>query len=51
MALRECVTLGIRAICLLDTNSNDDAETLIRLILNKLVHTICEGHSSYMPNC
>ncbi|KAI3875899.1 hypothetical protein MKX03_024719 [Papaver bracteatum] len=60
-ALRECVTLGIPTICLIDTNcdpdladisipSNDDAIASIRLILNKLVFAICEGHSSYIPN-
>ncbi|KAI3857429.1 hypothetical protein MKX03_024447 [Papaver bracteatum] len=53
-ALRECVTLGIPTICLIDTNcdpdladisipSNDDAIASIRLILNKLVFAICEG--------
>ncbi|KAI3869155.1 hypothetical protein MKX03_012777 [Papaver bracteatum] len=53
-ALRECVTLGIPTICLIDTNcdpdladisipANDDAIASIRLILNKLVFAICEG--------
>ncbi|KAK5842368.1 hypothetical protein PVK06_004715 [Gossypium arboreum] len=51
-ALRECITLGIPTICLIDTNSdpdladilipaNDDAIASIRLILNKLVVAIC----------
>ncbi|RYR77684.1 hypothetical protein Ahy_A01g002250 [Arachis hypogaea] len=46
-ALRECITLGIPTICLIDTNcdpdladisipANDDAIASIRLILNKL---------------
>ncbi|KAL2224403.1 UNVERIFIED_CONTAM: DNA-directed RNA polymerase subunit beta [Sesamum indicum] len=46
-ALRECITLGIPTICLIDTNcdpdladisipANDDAISSIRLILNKL---------------
>ncbi|MCL7042056.1 hypothetical protein MKW94_029498 [Papaver nudicaule] len=53
-ALRECVTLGIPTICLIDTNcdpdladisipANDDAIASIRLILNKLVFAIGEG--------
>ncbi|XP_048231472.1 30S ribosomal protein S2, chloroplastic-like [Ricinus communis] len=57
--LRECITLGIPTICLIDTNcdldladisipANDDAIASIRLILNKLVFAICEGHSSYI---
>ncbi|CAN4076680.1 unnamed protein product [Withania somnifera] len=60
-ALRECITLGIPTICLTDTNcdpdlayisipANDDAISSIRLILNKLVFAICEGHSSYIRN-
>ncbi|TYI01487.1 hypothetical protein ES332_A11G204200v1 [Gossypium tomentosum] len=60
-ALRECITLGIPTICLIDTNSdpdladisipaNDDAIASIRLILNKLVVAICEGRSSYIRN-
>nr|YP_010258689.1 ribosomal protein S2 [Heliciopsis lobata]UIX22851.1 ribosomal protein S2 [Heliciopsis lobata] len=60
-ALRECVTLGIPTICLIDTNcdpdladisipANDDAIASIRLILNKLVSAICEGRSSYIRN-
>ncbi|KAJ4699629.1 DNA-directed RNA polymerase subunit beta'' [Melia azedarach] len=50
-ALRECITLGIPTICLIDTNcdpdladisipANDDAIASIRLILNKLVFAI-----------
>nr|YP_009234714.1 ribosomal protein S2 [Sabia yunnanensis]YP_010608269.1 ribosomal protein S2 [Sabia fasciculata]YP_010608524.1 ribosomal protein S2 [Sabia schumanniana]WAN88839.1 ribosomal protein S2 [Sabia campanulata subsp. ritchieae]AMD08432.1 ribosomal protein S2 [Sabia yunnanensis]WAN89009.1 ribosomal protein S2 [Sabia fasciculata]WAN89349.1 ribosomal protein S2 [Sabia schumanniana] len=61
-ALRECITLGIPTICLIDTNcdpdladisipANDDAIASIRLILNKLVSAICEGRSSYIRNC
>nr|YP_009263269.1 ribosomal protein S2 [Couepia grandiflora]ANJ17434.1 ribosomal protein S2 [Couepia grandiflora] len=60
-ALRECLTLGIPTICLIDTNSdpdladisipaNDDAIASIRLILNKLIFAICEGRSSYIRN-
>lgn len=60
-ALRECLTLGIPTICLIDTNcdpdladisipANDDAIASIRLILNKLVFAICEGRSSYIRN-
>ncbi|KAL1310075.1 hypothetical protein AAHE18_17G221600 [Arachis hypogaea] len=60
-ALRECITLGIPTICLIDTNCdpdladisipvNDDAIASIRLILNKLVFAICEGRSSYIRN-
>nr|AWI73049.1 ribosomal protein S2 [Lepiniopsis trilocularis] len=60
-ALRECITLGIPTICLIDTNcdpdladisipANDDAISSIRLILNKLVFAICEGRSSYIRN-
>nr|YP_010982025.1 ribosomal protein S2 [Serissa japonica]UZM09012.1 ribosomal protein S2 [Serissa japonica] len=59
--LRECITLGIPTICLIDTNcdpdladisipSNDDAIASIRLILNKFVFAICEGRSSYIRN-
>lgn len=59
--LRECITLGIPTICLIDTNcdpdladisipSNDDAMASIRLILNKFVFAICEGRSSYIKN-
>ncbi|PHT50750.1 30S ribosomal protein S2, chloroplastic [Capsicum baccatum] len=61
MALRECITLGIPTICLIDTNcdpdladisipANDDAISSIRLIINKLVFSICEGRSSYIRN-
>ena len=60
-ALRECITLGIPTICLIDTNcdpdladlpipANDDAISSIRLILNKLVFAICEGRSSSSSN-
>nr|YP_009654936.1 ribosomal protein S2 [Rhizophora stylosa]YP_009740246.1 ribosomal protein S2 [Rhizophora x lamarckii]QGX43675.1 ribosomal protein S2 [Rhizophora mucronata]QCI56269.1 ribosomal protein S2 [Rhizophora stylosa]QIC55010.1 ribosomal protein S2 [Rhizophora x lamarckii]UFR82391.1 ribosomal protein S2 [Rhizophora mucronata] len=60
-ALRECITLGIPTICLIDTNcdpdladisipANDDAIASIRFILNKLVVAICEGRSSYIRN-
>lgn len=60
-ALRECIALGIPTICLIDTNcdpnladisipANDDAISSIRLILNKLVFAICEGHFSYIRN-
>ncbi|MQM08573.1 hypothetical protein Taro_041430 [Colocasia esculenta] len=60
-SLRECVILGIPTICLIDTNcdpdladisipANDDDIASIRLILNKLVSTICEGRSSYIRN-
>nr|YP_009501622.1 ribosomal protein S2 [Passiflora vitifolia]YP_009941997.1 ribosomal protein S2 [Passiflora miniata]AXB38270.1 ribosomal protein S2 [Passiflora vitifolia]QOC71081.1 ribosomal protein S2 [Passiflora miniata] len=60
-ALRECITLGIPTICLIDTNcdpdfadisipSNDDARASIRFILNKLVFAICEGRSRYIRN-
>nr|QGA86450.1 ribosomal protein S2 [Calliandra hygrophila] len=61
MALRECITLGIPTICLIDTNcepdladfsipANDDARPSIRFILTKLVFAICEGRSSYIRN-
>nr|YP_009466542.1 ribosomal protein S2 [Genlisea tuberosa]AUN28597.1 ribosomal protein S2 [Genlisea tuberosa] len=60
-ALRECITLGIPTISLIDTNcdpdladisipSNDDAISSIRLILNKLVFAICEGRSNDLRN-
>ncbi|KAL6495992.1 40S ribosomal protein S2 [Orobanche hederae] len=60
-ALRECITLGIPTICLIDTNcdpdladlsipANDNSIFSIRLILNKLVFAICEGRSSYIRN-
>nr|YP_009730968.1 ribosomal protein S2 [Epirixanthes elongata]YP_009730979.1 ribosomal protein S2 [Epirixanthes elongata]QBB73112.1 ribosomal protein S2 [Epirixanthes elongata]QBB73113.1 ribosomal protein S2 [Epirixanthes elongata] len=55
-ALKECLTLGITTICLIDTNcdpdladlsipANDDTIVSIRVILNKLVFAICEGYS------
>ncbi|KAF4390280.1 hypothetical protein F8388_019935 [Cannabis sativa] len=59
-ALRECITLGIPTICLIDTNcdpdladisipANDDAIASIRLILNKLVFAICEeGNMNFL---
>nr|WGV42214.1 ribosomal protein S2 [Epimedium ilicifolium] len=61
-ALRECITLGIPTICLIDTNcdpdladlsipANDDARASIRFILKKLISAICEGRSSYIRNC
>ncbi|XP_042528144.1 30S ribosomal protein S2, chloroplastic-like [Dipodomys spectabilis] len=60
IALRECITLGIPTISLIDTNcdpdladmpipANDDSIPSIRFILNKLVFAICEGRSSYRP--
>nr|YP_010007149.1 ribosomal protein S2 [Passiflora mucronata]QNR05992.1 ribosomal protein S2 [Passiflora mucronata]QVX28106.1 ribosomal protein S2 [Passiflora mucronata] len=60
-ALRECITLGIPTICLIDTNcdpdladisipANDDTRASIRFILNKLVFAICEGRSRYIRN-
>ncbi|KAJ8424925.1 LOW QUALITY PROTEIN: hypothetical protein Cgig2_021932 [Carnegiea gigantea] len=53
-ALRECITVGIPTICLINTNcdldladfsisTNDDSIASIRLILTKLVFAICEG--------
>nr|YP_009436133.1 ribosomal protein S2 [Cyphia angustiloba]ATG26310.1 ribosomal protein S2 [Cyphia angustiloba] len=56
-ALRECITLGIPTICLIDTNcdpdladlsipANDDSRPSIRFILNKLVFAILEGRSN-----
>ena len=61
MALQECVIWGIPTIFLIDTNcdpnlanisipANDDVIASIRLILNKLVFAICDGHSSYIQN-
>uniref|UniRef100_A0A7N0UYU7 Small ribosomal subunit protein uS2c n=1 Tax=Kalanchoe fedtschenkoi TaxID=63787 RepID=A0A7N0UYU7_KALFE len=58
-AFRECITLGIPTICLIDTNcdpdladisipANDDTIASIRLILNKPVFAICEGRSRYI---
>nr|YP_009436230.1 ribosomal protein S2 [Cyphia banksiana]ATG26408.1 ribosomal protein S2 [Cyphia banksiana] len=60
-ALRECITLGIPTICLIDTNcdpdladisipANDDSISSIRLILNKLVFAIREGRSNPIRN-
>nr|UCS40433.1 ribosomal protein S2 [Astragalus calycosus var. calycosus] len=60
-ALRECITLGIPTICLIDTNcdpdladipipANDDTIASIEFILNKLVFAISEGRSSYIQN-
>nr|AVM82805.1 ribosomal protein S2 [Pyrostegia venusta] len=60
-ALRECITLGIPTICLIDTNGDPDLADIpipansvgissIRLILKKLVFAICEGHSIYIRN-
>nr|UDP57173.1 ribosomal protein S2 [Melicytus alpinus]UDP57257.1 ribosomal protein S2 [Melicytus chathamicus]UDP57341.1 ribosomal protein S2 [Melicytus crassifolius]UDP57425.1 ribosomal protein S2 [Melicytus dentatus]UDP57509.1 ribosomal protein S2 [Melicytus drucei]UDP57593.1 ribosomal protein S2 [Melicytus flexuosus]UDP57677.1 ribosomal protein S2 [Melicytus lanceolatus]UDP57761.1 ribosomal protein S2 [Melicytus micranthus]UDP58013.1 ribosomal protein S2 [Melicytus ramiflorus] len=60
-ALRECITLGIPTICLIDTDcdpdladisipANNDGTSSIRFILNKLVFAICEGRSSYIQN-
>nr|YP_009446594.1 ribosomal protein S2 [Adenocalymma aurantiacum]YP_009446763.1 ribosomal protein S2 [Adenocalymma bracteatum]ATY47914.1 ribosomal protein S2 [Adenocalymma aurantiacum]ATY48083.1 ribosomal protein S2 [Adenocalymma bracteatum] len=60
-ALRECITLGIPTICLIDTNGDPDladisipansvGKSSIRLILKKLVFAICEGRSSYIRN-
>nr|YP_009171336.1 ribosomal protein S2 [Pelargonium australe]AJA38542.1 ribosomal protein S2 [Pelargonium australe]AKF43149.1 30S ribosomal protein S2 [Pelargonium australe] len=56
-ALRECITLGIPTIGLIDTNcdpdlvdlpipANDDSIPSIRFILNKLIFAICMGRSS-----
>ena len=57
-AIRECITLGIPTICLVDTDcdpdvadipipANDDARASIRWVLNKLTLAICEGrHNS-----
>nr|ASA34993.1 ribosomal protein S2 [Isotoma hypocrateriformis] len=55
-ALRECITLGIPTICLIDTNcdpnladisipANDDSIASLRFILTKLVFAIREGRS------
>nr|YP_009339513.1 ribosomal protein S2 [Lithotoma petraea]APQ38906.1 ribosomal protein S2 [Lithotoma petraea] len=55
-ALRECITLGIPTICLIDTNcdpnladisipANDDSISSLRFIINKLVFAIREGRS------
>nr|YP_009339169.1 ribosomal protein S2 [Pelargonium spinosum]API85126.1 ribosomal protein S2 [Pelargonium spinosum] len=56
-ALRECITLRIPTIGLIDTNcdpdlvdlpipANDDSFRSIRFILNKLILAICKGRSS-----
>jgi len=53
-AIKECITLGIPTICLVDTDcdpdvtdipipANDDARASIRWILNKLISAIREG--------
>lgn len=58
-AIRECVTLGIPTICLVDTDcdpdmadipipANDDARASIRWILDKLTSAICEGRSHFV---
>nr|YP_009442536.1 ribosomal protein S2 [Codonopsis minima]ATO90216.1 ribosomal protein S2 [Codonopsis minima]QAT97868.1 ribosomal protein S2 [Codonopsis lanceolata]QCL17013.1 ribosomal protein S2 [Codonopsis lanceolata]QVL28648.1 ribosomal protein S2 [Chrysanthemum lavandulifolium] len=60
-ALRECLTLGIPTICLMDTNcdpdltdlpipANDDSISSIRFILNKLVFAISKGRSDSIKN-
>nr|YP_009434849.1 ribosomal protein S2 [Lobelia hartlaubii]ATG24757.1 ribosomal protein S2 [Lobelia hartlaubii] len=60
-ALRECITLGIPTICLIDTNcdpnladlpipANDDSRASLRFILNKLVFAIREGRSDSIRN-
>nr|QAX91698.1 30S ribosomal protein S2 [Diapensia purpurea] len=60
-ALRECITLGIPTISLIDTDcdpdlvdlpipANDDGPASIRFILKKLVFAICEGRSSAISN-
>ncbi|GFQ01515.1 30S ribosomal protein s2 chloroplastic [Phtheirospermum japonicum] len=59
--LRECITVGVPTICLIDTNcdldfadisipANDEIISLIHLILNKLLFTICEGRSNFIKN-
>lgn len=56
-AIRECITLGIPTICLVDTDcdpdvadipipANDDARASIRWVLNKLTSAICEGRNN-----
>nr|YP_009732761.1 ribosomal protein S2 [Buxbaumia aphylla]QHU77103.1 ribosomal protein S2 [Buxbaumia aphylla] len=58
-AIRECITLGIPTICLVDTDcnpdftdipipANDDARASIRWILNKLTLAINEGRYNSM---
>nr|YP_009946707.1 ribosomal protein S2 [Incarvillea sinensis]QOE76699.1 ribosomal protein S2 [Incarvillea sinensis] len=60
-ALRECITLGIPTISLIDTDcdpdladlpipANDDSLATIHLILKKLGFAICEGRSNYIRN-
>nr|YP_009404951.1 ribosomal protein S2 [Lobelia melliana]ASA36936.1 ribosomal protein S2 [Lobelia melliana] len=60
-ALRECITLGIPTICLIDTNcdpnladisipANDDSISSLQFILNKLVFAIREGRSESLRN-
>nr|YP_009825465.1 ribosomal protein S2 [Botrychium lunaria]QIU83280.1 ribosomal protein S2 [Botrychium lunaria] len=58
-AIRECITLGIPTICIVDTDcdpdltdvpipANDDARSSIRWILNELTLAIREGRSNRM---
>nr|YP_010881243.1 ribosomal protein S2 [Fossombronia foveolata]WIA67196.1 ribosomal protein S2 [Fossombronia foveolata] len=60
-AIRECITLGIPTICLVDTDcnpditdipipANDDARASIRWILNKLTSAIREGRYDPIGN-
>lgn len=60
-ALRECIILGIRTICLVNTNcdpdlayisipANDECILSIKCILKKLVVAISKGHFSYIKN-
>nr|QWW93013.1 ribosomal protein S2 [Cyathodium smaragdinum] len=60
-AIKECVTLGIPTICLVDTDcdpditdipipANDDARASIKWILDKLTLAICEGRFNSMKN-
>nr|AJB98457.1 ribosomal protein S2 [Helminthostachys zeylanica] len=57
-AIRECITLGIPTVCVVDTDcdpdltdipipANDDARSSIRWILNELTLAIREGRSNY----
>nr|ARV78237.1 ribosomal protein S2 [Aneura pinguis]ASN73858.1 ribosomal protein S2 [Aneura pinguis]WGO58392.1 ribosomal protein S2 [Aneura pinguis]WGO58478.1 ribosomal protein S2 [Aneura pinguis]WGO58564.1 ribosomal protein S2 [Aneura pinguis] len=61
-AIRECITLGIPTICLVDTDcdpnvtdipipANDDARASIKWISNKLTLAICEGRRNSNGNC
>nr|YP_001687207.1 ribosomal protein S2 [Aneura mirabilis]B0YPM1.1 RecName: Full=Small ribosomal subunit protein uS2c; AltName: Full=30S ribosomal protein S2, plastid [Aneura mirabilis]ABS54468.1 ribosomal protein S2 [Aneura mirabilis] len=61
-AIRECITLGIPTICLVDTDcdpnvtdipipANDDARASIKWISNKLTLAICEGRLNSNANC